>query len=86
MFGDSTWGATLYYPPQGRTTSGQNFLNPQKQTVAASDDIKVNPSGSFPRGRHLGGVVMAFADGHVKWFQPETLYNNGSDTPYYKGW
>lgn len=86
MFGDSTWGATLYYPSLGRATWGQNFLNPQKQSVTAADDIKTNPSGSFPKGRHLGGVVMAFADGHVKWVQPETIYNNGSDTPYYRGW
>lgn len=30
----------------------------------------------IPVERHLGGVNMAFVDGHVKWFQVPTLVNN----------
>jgi prepilin-type processing-associated H-X9-DG protein len=35
-------------------------------------------------GRHLGGINMAFADGHVKWLSTSTVYaevlkpNNGA--------
>ena len=92
MFGDSTWGASLYVPSQGRTTWGQNFTVPPQQAVTAAGDIATNPKGYFPLGRHNGGVIMAFVDGHVKWMKPEVLYNAaptaafGVDTPYYKGW
>ena len=36
-------------------------------------------------GRHFGGANVAFMDGHAKWMKPQTLYNNGNDTPYYDG-
>ena len=93
LFGDDTWGGrTLYAPsnsnPTGNTrqTWGQNFCDPCPGTLTAADDLRTNPGGKFPKGRHLGGVVMTFADGHSKWVKPEVLYNNGNDSPYYKGW
>ncbi len=92
LFGDDTWGGrTLYAPsnsnPSGTTRQawGQNFCDPCP-TLTAADDLRTNPNGKFPKGRHSGGVNMVFADGHSKWLKPDTLYNNGSDTPYYKGW
>ena len=93
LFGDDTWGGkTLYAPsnnnPGGtnRSTWGQNFSDPIPATVTAAGDLKTNSNGYFPKGRHNGGVIMVFADGHSKWIQPETLYNNNNDSPYYKGW
>ncbi|MES2461959.1 MAG: DUF1559 domain-containing protein [Armatimonadota bacterium] len=94
LFGDDTWGGrTLYAPsntnPTGanRSVWGQNFSDPIPTTVSAAGDIKTNPTtGYYPKGRHNGGVTMVFADGHAKWIQPEVIYNNNNDSPYYKGW
>jgi prepilin-type processing-associated H-X9-DG protein len=33
-------------------------------------------------GRHLGGVNMAFADGHVKWLTTSTVYNEATKPNY----
>ena len=92
MFGDDTnGGRTLYKPSQGRLIWGQNFSNPPQLSGAALIDRATNPNGNFPYGRHNGGVVMAFSDGHVKWMQIDTLYSapptaaSGSDVPYYNG-
>jgi prepilin-type N-terminal cleavage/methylation domain-containing protein/prepilin-type processing-associated H-X9-DG protein len=86
LFGDDTWGGrSLYLPSQGRITWGQNFTEPVQTVTANLVDIKTNVRGNFPKGRHGGGVTMAFCDGHVKWVQPEVIYNNGNDVPYYNG-
>lgn len=35
----------------------------------------------YESGRHLGGVNMAFADGHVKWLQSQIVYNEAVKCP-----
>ena len=92
MFGDDTQGSrTLYHPTQGRQTWGQNFTLPVQSSTATMVDKATNANGNYPIGRHNGGVVVAFCDGHVKWMRPDDLYGaaptaaKGSDTPYYNG-
>jgi len=38
-----------------------------------------NMPGDFAGGRHFGGVNVAFADGHVKWLQSQTVYNEAKN-------
>ncbi len=85
MFVDDTFnGRTAYYPTQGVGNWGANFCNPPGLTAATTPPLQWGVN--TPYGRHNDGVNVAFCDGHAKWMQPLVLWNNGSDTPYYKGW
>lgn len=78
VFVDDQFNAYYAYPPGSNAAGWRiNFCN----TIDSSSCTAAN---SF-YGRHLGGVNVAFADGHVKWMRPEVLYNNGNNSPYYSG-
>ncbi len=83
MFCDDTFGNhTMYSPAQGRNVWGQNFTNPPGKDTAALASASVD----WPFGRHLGGVNIAYADGHVKFMvNVEKVYNGGVDKPLYDG-
>jgi prepilin-type N-terminal cleavage/methylation domain-containing protein/prepilin-type processing-associated H-X9-DG protein len=85
MIVDNQFGSPwAYYPSQGVNNWGANFCNPAGLTSATTPPLQWGVN--CPYGRHNDGVNIAFCDGHAKWMQPLVLWNNGSDTPYYKGW
>ena len=81
MFADDTYGSrTLYLPSQGRTLWGANYNSKPITSPTAADD-----GVTFPWGRHLDGVSVAFADGHSKWMKVEKMWNNGVNTRLWDG-
>ncbi len=89
LAGDDTFGNhTLYLPSSGRLVWAQNFSNPPgiATPTPASGCPALQDGVNFPFGRHLGGVNIAYADGHAKFIvNPEKLYNGGNDKPLYNG-
>jgi prepilin-type N-terminal cleavage/methylation domain-containing protein/prepilin-type processing-associated H-X9-DG protein len=79
MFVDTTFNAYIAYSPSNN--AGANWRDDFCRRAGTS------PCATADRmyGRHLGGVNVTFADGHVKWMRPEVLWNNGNDSPYYTG-
>jgi len=69
MLADDTYGSRTQYHPSDPTDWKANYNN----------------GGTEPYGRHLGGVNVAFADGHVKWLHIDKMWNNGVDTGLWDG-
>jgi prepilin-type processing-associated H-X9-DG protein len=75
-FMDENYSSYLTYSPTSANWNANFCRTPNTSSCAEADRYY---------GRHLGGVNVAFVDGHVKWMHIETLYNNGSDKPYFDG-
>ena len=83
VFEDDTFGnRTAYVPSQGWPVWGQNFSDPPGSGPVGSG---APAATTTPFARHNGGDNIVAGDGHAKWMQPLTLYNNGVDKPYYDG-
>ncbi|MHB8996905.1 MAG: prepilin-type N-terminal cleavage/methylation domain-containing protein [Armatimonadota bacterium] len=79
LFEDDTFGArTAYVPSQGWGVWGQNFTNPPGLSTPS-----LIWGSNCPFAIHNDGANFAFCDGHAKWLKPLTVFNNGSDMPYY---
>jgi prepilin-type N-terminal cleavage/methylation domain-containing protein/prepilin-type processing-associated H-X9-DG protein len=73
-------GYVAYIPSPASTGSWySNFCK-----VVDSPDGCADASDRF-YGRHLGGVNVAFMDGHAKWLTVTAVYNNGNPDPLYTG-
>jgi len=83
LFADDTYQSrTQYSPSQGRRTWGANYYEIPTSSPSQAD---VDSGVYQPFGRHLGGVNVAFADGHAKWLNMSQMWNNGVDTGLYDG-
>ncbi|MDR3710928.1 MAG: DUF1559 domain-containing protein [Capsulimonadaceae bacterium] len=91
MVGDSTFGSlSLYKPSQGICCWAQNFTSPGGLSNSGGSSLSSCTTWSsqpnqVPFARHSGGINAAFCDGHVKWLNLSTVWNNGSDSPLYAG-
>lgn len=84
LFGDDTFpNHLLFLPSWGRNTWGQNFTSPPNRNSSQIASGLANGTVKMPFGRHTGGVVMAFCDGHAKWMKVEQVWNGGKDYPLY---
>jgi len=90
-FLDDSYSNTVGYNPDGTKTFSYNGVTFSRSWsnwhVNFCRQLDTSPCPVEDRyyGRHLGGSNVAFMDGHAKWMKPQTLYNNGNDTPYYDG-
>jgi len=75
------WGHSAYSPSTGGSWRN-DFCDTPNYNAGGGPNC---PASQSFYGRHLGGVNIAFMDGHVKWMRPEVIYSHGSDSPYYDG-
>lgn len=64
-------GGYWYLPGTG---PGSAVNGPVIATTSFTTLGQPNMPGDYAGGRHFGGVNIAFADGHVKWLQSQTVY------------
>jgi prepilin-type N-terminal cleavage/methylation domain-containing protein/prepilin-type processing-associated H-X9-DG protein len=75
---DATFGNVGSFEPwraQVMNVDPSNFASDPPMT-------NENPYDYFPKDRHLGGMNVAFCDGHVKWMHKENLIYHTAGDPF----
>lgn len=70
------WGNIIMHPAYAPGPDYTNFYLPGSGKLGgmpASPDISSVYQGDYQNGRHLEGINIAFADGHVKWQRSEKV-------------
>lgn len=81
MFVDDQYQSRTAYNPSSELDWGANYnKKPLTRPTATSER-----GTTYPFGRHLDGVNVAFSDGHAKWLNMNQMWNNGVNTGLYDG-
>jgi len=81
LFADDQFQSRTQYSPTSELDWGANY-NKKPLTRPASTSER---DTTYPFGRHLDGVNVAFCDGHAKWLNMSKMWNNGVATGLYDG-
>jgi len=67
-------GSREAYPTEATAPDGYSFLPGMGALGVDGSTVEERFQPDFQSGRHLNGINMSFADGHVKWLSTQRVY------------